>query len=202
MKKKIVLLLGILVLSAFTLMGCGSEKKAEAEVPVAEENGEEVITQIANPWSDTTEEEAKTLCPRLFKAPEGATNVKWTKCEPDASVEGDSYMVQLDFDLDGLSFTARAKYGTPEYSDISGLYYTWTVGPEDSTLQNWGGGNMEGKAYRLVNDDGYIDLITWYDIEIGISYSLTVSDKDLDGFDIQAVAEEMYNPDNESNVGE
>ncbi|WP_292213581.1 hypothetical protein [Butyrivibrio sp.] len=35
-------------------------------------------------------------------------------------------------------------------------------------------------------------MITWYDVEIGISYSLSTQDKDLDGFDIQAVAEQMY----------
>nr|MCR5388742.1 hypothetical protein [Lachnospiraceae bacterium] len=126
-----------------------------------------------------------------------AENVRWSKCEPQADVEDDSYMVQLDFDLDGLSFTARAKYGTSEYEDISGIYADWTVGPEDTKLANWGGGNMEAKAYREVNEEGYTDLITWYDIEIGISYSLSVSAEDLDGFDIQAVAEQMYNAENE-----
>jgi hypothetical protein len=65
------------------------------------------------------------------------------------------------------------------------------------TLANWGEGNMPGKMYRSVNDTGYMDLITWYDIEIGIKYSLSVSAPDLDGFDIQAVAEQMYSGDNE-----
>ena len=56
---------------------------------------------------------------------------------------------------------------------------------------------MEGKMYRAINDSGYIDLITWYDVEIGIKYSLSVAAKDLDGFDIQAVAEQMYSDENE-----
>ena len=36
------------------------------------------------------------------------------------------------------------------------------------------------------------DLCTWYDIEIGISYSLSTTAKDLDGFDIQGIVEAMY----------
>jgi hypothetical protein len=56
---------------------------------------------------------------------------------------------------------------------------------------------MPGKVYRSINDSGYVDMITWYDMEIGISYSLSVAAKDLDGFDIQAVAEQMYAEENE-----
>ena len=59
---------------------------------------------------------------------------------------------------------------------------------------------MQGKSYRAADDQGYMDLITWYDIEIGIAYSLSVGAKDLDGFDLQAVAEQMYDPSNEINV--
>ncbi len=57
------------------------------------------------------------------------------------------------------------------------------------------GGKISWKRER--NDSGYLDLITWYDIEIGIAYSLTTAAADLDGFDIQAVAEQMYSADNE-----
>ena len=60
---------------------------------------------------------------------------------------------------------------------------------------------MAGQSYRAITDTEYIDLITWYDVEIGIAYALTVSDADLDGFDIQAIAEQMYTADNEPYVG-
>ncbi len=72
------------------------------------------------------------------------------------------------------------------------------MGPEDATLANWGEGHMPGKTYRAINETGYVDMITWYDIEIGIAYSLSVAAADLDGFDIQAVAEQMYNEENEA----
>ena len=207
MKKKIVALLGVCVLAAASLTACG---KADEAVPAVEENApvEETVEEVAdtaeeeeeesvgmaNPWVDITEEEANELCLRLFKAPEGATVQGWMKCEdlgdPD---KGIGPMIQLSFALDDMNFTARAQQGAAEDTDIAGNYVEWTVGPEDCTLANWGGGNMAGKMYRSINDTGYVDMITWYDMEIGISYSLSVAAKDLDGFDIQAVAEQMFN---------
>ena len=68
-------------------------------------------------------------------------------------------------------------------------------------MANWGEGHMSGKTYRAIDETEYTDLITWYDIEIGIKYSLSVSAPDLDGFDIQAIAEQMYDPDNEPYTG-
>ena len=158
---------------------------------------------IANPWVEITEEEADKICPRMFKAPEGATELVWMKCEslgdPD---KGTGPLIQLKFKLDGNEFTARAQYGVAEDDDISGIYATWDAGPDDCTLANWGEGHMSGKSYGLVDDEGYTHLITWYDIEIGIKYSLSVTAVDLDGFDIQGVAEQMYSADNEPDVGE
>ena len=171
-----------------------SEATEEAE---SAESDEEDSVGMANPWVDITEEEATANCPRLFKAPEGATDISWMMCEelgdPDT---GKGPMIQLSFMLDGLSYTARAQAGAAEDEDIAGNFVEWTVGPEDVTLANWGEGNMTGKSYRSINDSGYLDMITWYDVEIGIAYSLTVGAEDLDGFDIQAVAEQMYAGEN------
>ncbi len=153
----------------------------------------------ANPWVEITEEEANELCIRLFKAPEGAQDQVWSKCEELGDEEtGVGPLVQLSFSLDGRNFTARAQYGAAEDADIAGNYVDWTVGPEEAKLANWGGGNMIGKTYRSINDTGYVDMITWYDVEIGIAYSLSVADEDLDGFDIQAIAEQMYSEENDA----
>lgn len=208
MKKKIIVLLGIFTLIAGSLAGCGKNTEqadtSGTNEPEKEESAieftdkEENIVGMANPWVDITEKEANELCLRLFKAPEGANVQSWLKCEDLGDLDkGIGPMVQLSFELDNLNFTARAQQGAAEDADISGIYTEWTVGPEDVTLANWGGGNMAGKTYRAVNDTGYIDLITWYDIEIGIKYSLSVAAEDLDGFDIQAVAEQMYSGENE-----
>ncbi|MBQ7678087.1 MAG: hypothetical protein IJT32_07620 [Lachnospiraceae bacterium] len=197
MKAKILALLGICALSIGTIAGCGTAQETAAP-PSAEEVETEATVGLANPWAEITQEEANEIVPRLFKAPEGAEAQSWMKCESLADSEkGVSPLVQLSFTLDGLELTARAQNGTAEDADISGNYVEWTTGPDEVTLANWGGGNMKGKVCRAVNDDGYVDQITWYDVEIGISYSLSAAAADLDGFDIQAVAEQMYAKENE-----
>ena len=153
---------------------------------------------LANPWHDVTADEAAENCSRLFKAPEGAENVSWSMMGEAADPAKGIYpLVQLTFDLDGLAFTARARQGAGEDEDISGMYYSWDA--EDAvTLANWGEGRMQGKVFRSLGEDETADLCTWYDVEIGIAYSLTTVAPDLDGFDIQAVAESMYDPEKES----
>ena len=174
----------------------------EAEAPKGEgaENPGEV--GMINPWRDSTEEEANGMVPRLFKAPEGAEVLSWRVLDDPREANGETEpLVEMEFSLDDRIFTARAQITGDDYLDLSGLYYTWTVEDDDVTLANWGGGNIKGKVYRNINDSGMIDLITWYDVEIGISYSLSVAAADLDGFDIQAVAEQMYSWDNEAGMG-
>ena len=175
--KKITLILALG--AALAISGCSNAS--------SNEKPDEPAVGIANPWREVTEEEAKESTPNLFKAPEGATGVTWRIMDDGTS---DHPLVELDFDYDGLSFCARAKYGAAEDEDISGMYYDWTV-TDDATLATWAGGLMQGKTYRYVGENEYADLITWYDIEVGIAYSLSTTAKDLDGFDIQAVAEAM-----------
>lgn len=209
MKRKLIIMTMVLTMSAGMIAGCGSTQEVSlpetpqteeaAEAPAQEEAQEtEEAVGMANPWFEVSEKEAESDCARLFKAPEGATDVVWMKCEELGDPEnGLGNMIQLDFKLDDMNFTARAQQGAAEDADIAGNFVEWTVGPEDTTLANWGEGNMAGKYYRSVNDTGYVDMLTWYDVEIGIAYSLSVAAADLEGFDIQAVAEQMYDSDNE-----
>ena len=167
MKKLLVLAALILLLC---LAACGGAPQEE---------------EIANPWHDVTEEEVAELCPASFVVPEGAENASWSVMDAE---EGASPLVQLSFDLDGNSFTAREQVTEDAAADISGMYYDWTAQLEE-TLQNWGG--LACQSYRHVGDDGYADLCTWYDEASRTSYSLSVTAEDLDGFDILAVAEAL-----------
>ncbi len=189
MNRRFISLLCAIARTAVCFAGCAGAKEEKKEENVG----------MANPWVDITEDEAKSLCVRLFKAPDGASDIHWMKCKslgnPDKGV---GPLIQLNFKYDGNDFCARAQHGAGENDDITGIYATWDDGPFTTEMANWGGGKMEAKSYRELNDEGYTDLITWYDIEIGIAYSLTVTAKDLDGFDIQSVAEQMYNPENEN----
>ena len=194
MKKTIAMMMtGLMVLS---LSACGSgatSKEAnatETSTEVAAEATTEQTVGLANPWREATEEECNQLAGNGFSAPDGASNVKWSIMDT-----GEEYreLVQMCFDLDGLSFTARQQNTGDEPQDISGMFYEWTA-EEDVTLANWAGGNMKGTVKRFIGDDRYIDVCTWYDVETGASYSLSTEGKDLDGFDIQAIAEAMYDP--------
>ena len=200
--KKRLLLVTMMSVFALQMTACAAEtapvETAPAETTEAAETTETTENvEIANPWRDITADEAFQLVTNSFNAPEGATNVKWSACGETNVDELPGALVQMTFDLDGMSFTAREQVVGDDNSDISGMYYDWTV-TDDVTLANWAGGAMTGKTYRYVGDTESADLISWYDVEIGIAYSLSTVAKDLDGFDIQAVAEALYDEANQA----
>ena len=178
MKRSIYILMALVLLG---LCACGTTAPTATEEPIG----------LANPWYEVSESEAKALCPRSFTAPEGAENVVWSVMDATKQSGVPGQLVQLRFDLDGNSFTAREQVTGDEETDNSGMFYTWTTEREE-TLKNWADGNMQAHVYRFAGTDEYADLCTWYDVEIGISYSLSVTAADLDGFDILAVADAMH----------
>ncbi len=205
MKKKFLIpfLVGTMVLA---MTACGSsenvdnsdaDSEAITEISKAAMEAATAASSaagIANPWRDITEDEAYTYISNPISAPEGAENIVWSVNDSVADPSGfPGPLVQLTFDLDDLSFTARQQMTGDSEADVSGVYYTWTV-EDECTLANWAEGAMPAKDYRYIGDEGYVDLITWFDYELGSAYSLTVSAPDLDGFDIQAVAEQMCDP--------
>ena len=186
---------------ALSLTACGSDKPEQvspsessaAESGQSDNSGpgtDSSSAGLANPWVDTTAEEAASLIPNLFTAPEGATDVTWSR------TEGDKPLIQMAFKQDRLDFTARAQNTGDTAEDISGMYYDWAV-ESDVTLAGWAGGQMPAKLHRYAGSGEYADLCTWYDFETGVSYSLGTVAEDLSGFDIQAVAEAIYDPGTE-----
>ena len=173
----------ILLFAMLMLTACGRT------VPVAEPQQESGTVQIPNPWRDVTEAEAKTLCPGSLRAPKGAENAQWSAMES----AGQPALVQLSFDLNGNSYTAREQVTNDKSADISGMYYTWTA-QTDMTLRNWEESAKSGTYYRFIGENEWADLCVWYDTAKGISYSLSVTAKDLDGFDLQAIAEVLAAP--------
>ncbi len=213
MKKRTWMKMGAIAVAASLIMaGCGSQSTEEttgtggqeqeaAEAVETDAAAEEQEVGMTNPWVEITEEEAVANCNRLFRAPEGATVLGWSKLdgsEENSSV--DKPLIQLEFEMDGKIFAARAQDGVEQDMEQNGLYVEWTD-EEEVTLANWGGGQMPATIRRSVNDSGMVDLCAWYDIEIGINYTLSTAAEDLEGFDIQAVAEQMYNPDTEIFTG-
>lgn len=194
-KRKILIVvpMGLILLS---LVGCTKKEPDTGadEEPVVQfvDEGSEASVGMGNPWRECTEEEVWEYAPNGFSAPEGATNIQWSLMEVKDNKVLPGTMVQLTFDYDGVSFVAREQpVAGEEIVDISGMYYDWTA-TDEGVLQNWGGGNMPCKICRYIGEDEYVDICLWFDIETGYAYSLSAVAKDLDGFDIQAVAEQIY----------
>ena len=197
MRKKWICLLAA---GAVLLTGCAGRSAAQtadapaepAEETVSEPAPEEPSEQevgMVNPWKDTTEDEADLYNPRQFIVPDGATNTHWSMMGTEDYDAVPGPLVQLNFDLDGISYCARSQYGVGENEDhdISGMYYEWQD-KQDVTLDAWGGGEMTGTAYDFTLDNDSAKMCLWYDIEIGIAYSLSAAAEDLSGCDIVAVA--------------
>ena len=173
---------------AFLTAGCGGKPAADTAA------SSETAAEIANPWRACTEEEAYEYTPNGFSAPEQASNESWSICEAADDKVLPGTMVQLTFEYEGLAYTARQQpVPGEEITDISGLYYNWTE-EEEGVLGRWGGGKMPCKICRYAGADVNIELCLWFDIETGYAYSLSTQAQDLAGFDIQAVAEAMYDP--------
>ena len=93
----------------------------------------------------------------------------------------------MRFTLNGVEFIARIK-SVGEWEDLSGIYVTWDS-TEDCEISYCSGKLMTGKL-----DGETVELVEWFDIVPGVMYSLSCSDKDLDGLDIIAVAEQVFKP--------
>ena len=166
-----------------TLTACGQSITSN-EAPV---NSDPV--QIANPWRDITEAEAKAICPVSFAVPAGAEDPVWSVMDSAADPSGiPGALIQLSFKLYGNIFTAREQVTGDDEADLSGMYYDWTY-QMDEILKNWA--DAVCHTYRWIGEDGYADLCLWHDNGSGISYSLSVTAEDLDGFDLTAVVESL-----------
>lgn len=172
---KRVLAIVIVIIMLANLTACGA-KPSDAEP----------TTGMPNPWRECTAEEAAESCQKLFLPPAGAENIRWSMM--DAGQEADAgRLVQLDFDLDGMAYTARAQQGVSENTDVSGIYETWDMS-DALTLGDWG----SGMIFRVRHEADMTDLCTWYDSAAKTAYALSVTAADLDGFDLTAIAVAMY----------
>ena len=136
-------------------------------------------SDVANPLVESDADEILQQIGFALGIPEGAENVQYFILNGDTE--------EVHFSLDGLDYVARLK-STASFEDISGMCYEWT-NTVDSELNE-----RECKLMRYCGTDGDIDLCLWYDAAPGVMYSLSTSDSSLDGFDITAVALEVFEP--------
>ncbi|MBO4468620.1 MAG: hypothetical protein J5766_04905 [Clostridia bacterium] len=180
--KTLIIIIGVVAL----LTACGKNGDSSSSNK-GENSGNK--SQITNPVTEITEGQAKKIYSSLFRVPSGAKNVKWSVIDSAESSEKNApRLLEFNFDLDGKSFTAREKKSNSGNANFSGLYYVWSVeDPFEFTDKN--GNKLSGEAFRYNGKDECVDLCIWSDPHNGMSYTLSVSAKSLDGFDLQAIVE-------------
>ncbi len=134
---------------------------------------------LPNPLVSMTAEELMEETGLSFTLPAGATDIRYFTIDRD--------MACVNFMLDGKEIEERI-LPIPVFAPISGCYYPWTA-EEECTV-----GGRSGETRRYAGEEGCIEVCEWYDAAPGLMYSLTVSAKDLNGFDIHALAETLFTP--------
>ena len=139
---------------------------------------------LANPWEDMTAEQLATETGLSFGVPEGAENVIYRYLRSDETAE-------MQFSWEGGEFCARIRPMVLEdwsFYDISGMYYEW------KTEEPVNVGPCTGSLSQAMQDDGvWVERCLWYDADAKRMYSLSVTAEDVDGLDLTALAEQVYN---------
>lgn len=182
MKKQIVIAFMVMALGASTLVGCNS--KSTPENSSANQTEESADTEMANPWTETDKDGIAKATGFDMTAPKGATDVTYSYMSKDG-------LAQMSYKLDGSEWTYRMQMAD-KATDISGITMKWTketegeVSSKDATYYEYSAGGD--------SSDKSVQLVTWYDMVAGVTYSLSVTGDDLNGLDLQAYAEDLYEP--------
>ena len=186
MKKKIALALAVIAVCAAFMTGCGSAKKEDTSAADNTENTENTEnttenTQIANPWTESDEDGVAEATGFDLTAPDGATDVVYSYME-------DGKMAQMTYVLDNAEWTYRAQQAD-ELTDISGLSIKWTEETEGTVT------DREAAYYAGTDSDKNVQLVNWYDIVPGVTYSLSATGKmEISTADMQKYAEGIFVP--------
>lgn len=164
-----------------------------ATVDEAVDTSDEVVDDaevgMANPWVDATPAEIADMFFLSMNIPEGATDVIY-------QINNSINMGEAMFNLDGTTFVYRVSY-SEEMEDTSGIYTEWDLEDEctihaqvDDTYTAYEGN--KAKFLGCHTDELDYQVIIWYDPVFKRNFCLSAVADDLDGFDIQAYAEQMY----------
>lgn len=109
------------------------------------------------------------------------------------NTENDTVLGEMMFNMDGMTYTARATVSTAldSIEDISGLHYEWQS-EEDTTIGGLDG--LKAIIRQATDASDTVEVINWLDADSGIVYSLSTIQPDADGLDLSAIAEQVYIP--------
>ena len=177
MMKKLVTLLCVGVIGA-AVVACGSSKEAAEEISVEATETTEATEGLANPWEESSKEEISEVVGGDMEPLEEATDAQYL-------LNLDEGIGEMSFNYLGAECVARVKT-TEELEDISGMNYdNW----ETEAVEI---GEIKGEFKATKDGDNTVQVINLYDPSTEISYSLSAVGKDLDGMDIQGLAEGTF----------
>ena len=146
---------------------------------------DETGVSLANPWSDVTAEELRSLTGKTYALPEGAENVAWRWMASEG-------MAEIRFDWISGEFCFRTQVlpvADGVLPDISGMYFTWEH-EENITVAGCPG--IIGIAQD--GSESSVERCVWYDASAQTAYSLSVTAADVDGLDLAALAGQIVLP--------
>ena len=165
----------IILVIALCLVGCGVQLGN--------------IASMANPWTESDENGVLSATGFDLIAPEGATDVHYSYMQ-------ETRMAQLTYSLDSASWVYRVQEAN-SLEDISGMNYEWkytdngTVSGREAVYMAWSDA-PENAEY--IDSTQSVQVVNWYDVVPGVTYSLSASGTDLNGMDIQVFAEQLFVP--------
>ena len=180
--KKLTAALAIVIMLTLIFTACSGKSGADTAAPGEPTDNvtdSDFLSGVVNPLVESDADEVMQKLGFALCVPDGAENVKYFILSGDTE--------ELRFTRNGLDYTARLK-ATADFEDISGMNYTWTNTLDDEIR------GCECRLMRYSGEEGDIDVCLWYDAAPGLMYSLTTSDSSLDGFDITAIAQRIYEP--------
>ena len=165
--KKIAFTLALVLVMTCVLAACAPKAQPSAGLP--------------NPM---VESDAAGILQKFgveFGLPANAEDVKYF-------IVADQF-AEVQFRQDDIAYTARIQ-SAAEFTDISGIAGGWDVEDDCSLF----GGRGQAKSMRKASDGMTYDTILWYDVVPGLMYSITAKAADLDGYDLQPMAETVFIP--------
>ena len=140
---------------------------------------------MANPWTDTTADQAKADLGYDFEIPEDADADSVT-CRVNAELG----MVECTFTMDGAEYCFRMATSavTDGIEDISGMNYEWELTESDHV------GDLDATLMQAQDGENTVEVVIWQDVVPGFAYSLSTVQPDVDGLDLAAIASMMYVP--------
>lgn len=161
--KRLFLPAALALLVSASLVGCTSGKPGESS------------QAVVNPMEPTDYDGIVALTGCAAKIPDYAEN--------PACFIYDSKLGEVQYTTEsGYTVLNFRVMKADAFTDISGLYYDWTVDME-SDFNGW---PCKELGYR--GDEGDVHLCLFYDPDNKVMYSLSAQAADLDGFDVYGAA--------------